>query len=60
MLNAAGPKNRPRLPTQRGLASFPYLFALAGEGRSTYDLNFSAAASPTANPRRRMRRALNW
>ena len=55
MLNAAGPKNRPGC--QRNAGSRPSLISSPslGEDRSTYDLNFSTAAPPTATLRRRMR-----
>ena len=48
MLNAVGPKNRPAC--QRNAGSRPSLISSPslGEDRSTYDLNFSTAASRAA------------
>ncbi len=43
MLNAAGPKNRPGCRRHAGSRPSRISSPPLGEGRSTYDLNFSAA-----------------
>ena len=50
MLNAAGPKNRPGCRRNANSRPSRISWPSLGEGRSTYDLNFSAADLSDGKP----------